>query len=672
MFGRISPMKNPFLSAGVFPDFANITPEAAREALPVLIKSTSESIDRLEKDAPAEWDGLIRAMDDATRPLWHAWGLIAHMTSVMNSDAWRKVEEDFQGDIVSLSLRIGQSRRFYELEKELLGKTSDPTRRRILEKAIQGAEHSGVALEGEARERFNAIQTELAKVSNDFSNCVLDATKAFSLTVTDESDVDGLPENIKKMIKTDEGWRLTIEDAVYVPAMKHLKNRSLRERLCRARSTRAPENTARIDRLLALKSEIATLLGFGSYAELSVSTKSAPGIPAVMKMIDDLSGVAKPVSVKEREDLEAFAKSKGFEGESLEPWDLSFWAERLREERYAYSEEELSKYFNFEDVLKGAFSLAERLFGVQVEKADGEAPVWHRDVRFFRVKDLAGATLAHFYFDPYSRPETKRGGAWMNSFETLRVGDDGKVILPLALLVCNQALPDERGICLMNFREVETLFHEFGHSLQHMLTRIDEESASGLGLVEWDAVEIASQFMENWCVDQKTVGAFARHVDTHEPIPAELIEKVRKAKTFRAANFTLRQLSFAKTDMILHGAQGPLKEAPNDVKTAIFTDFCPGATIAEDRFLESFTHIFAGGYSAGYYSYMWSEVMSADAFGAFEEAGLDDEAAVIATGRRYRETILANGGSKPAMETFREFRGRLPEVDALLRHLGLK
>ncbi len=665
-------MKNAFLEAGRFPDFPNITPEAAREALPILIERTKKTIDELEKTAPAEWDGLIRAMDDATRPLWHAWGLVSHMTSVMNSDEWRKIEEDFQGDIVSLSLRIGQSERFYGLEKELLEKTSDPVRRRILEKAIEGAEHSGVALKGEKRERFNAIQTELAKTGNDFSNCVLDATKAFSLTVADEAEIDGLPENIKKMIKTPEGWRLTIEDAVYVPAMKHIKNRSIRERLARARSTRAPENTARIDKLLALKAEEASLLGFGSFAELSVAVKSAPGVDAVMKMIGDLSEVAKPVSVKEREDLESFAKSKGFEGGKLEPWDISFWAERLREERYAYSEAELSKYFNFEDVLEGAFKLAERLFGIKVEKADGEAPVWHKDVRFFRVKDLAGLTLAHFYFDPYSRPETKRGGAWMNSFETLRPGPDGERILPLALLVCNQALPDEKGVCLMNFREVETLFHEFGHSLQHMLTRIDEESASGISLIEWDAVEIASQFMENWCVDPRTVGAFARHVDTKEPIPAELVEKVRKAKTFRAANATLRQLSFAKTDMILHGAEGPLSATPNEVKTAVFDDFCPGATIEGDRFLESFTHIFAGGYSAGYYSYMWSEVMSADAFGAFEEAGLDDEQAVVATGRRYRETILANGGSKGAMDTFREFRGRAPEVDALLRHLGLK
>ena len=660
-------MKNPFLEYQVFPDFANITPQAAAEAMPLLAQRARARIAELEEAAARDdtaW-GTVLEISEATRLLWRAWGIVTHETSVMNSPEWREVEEKHQPEVIALGLAIAQSKAFCALYKRLAGEEKDPVRRRILECAVRDAELSGVALEGEKKERFNEIQTRLGKLATDFSNCVLDATKAWKMPVAkaDEARLEGLPAHIKAMVANadGEGWTLTIEDAVYVPAMKHLKDAGLRESLFRARATRAPENTQRIAEILALKQEEAELLGYGNFAEVSLATKCAPSVKAVMEMIDEMAAAAKPAEAKEDAALEEFA------GKRLELWDRTYYAERLRERDFAYSEEELAQYFNFEDVIAGLFALAKRLFGIDVEKADGEAAVWHPDVRFFRIKEN-GRTVAHFYLDPYSRPATKLGGAWMNSFETLR---DGGKVLPLALMVCNQSLPGEDGKCLMNFREVETLFHEFGHALQHTLTRVTEEGASGLNLIEWDAVELASQFMENWCVDERTLKSFARHAKTGEAIPRDLLLRVKAARNFRAGAATCRQLAFAKTDLLLHS--GPLGQgrSAEDVKREVFEDFMPGCQLPQDRFLESFTHIFSGGYSAGYYSYKWSEVMSADAFGAFEEAGLDDEEKVQALGRKYRESILANGGAQSALETFKEFRGHAPSPAALLRQQGL-
>ena len=672
-------MKNPFFSIGAFPDFPNLTPAAADEALPQLLVAARARVDELEASAPATWEGYVVALDDAQRPLWEAWGIVSHLQSVCNSEAWRKVEEKYQGDIVAFSLRVGQSRRFYDLAKTLLARLPPDaaTRRRILEKTIRGAELAGVALEGARQARFNEIQAALAKLANDFHNHVLDATKGFSLMLATPVEVEGLPAQLKAMMAgtndPEKGpWRVTVEDAVYLPFMKHSRNRPVREALFRARATRASsgdlDNTPLIARILALRKELAALLGFGNYAELSLASKTAPSVAAVYAMIDALAAASRPVAARERDDLAAFAAAHGFAG-ALEPWDVAFWSERRREKLYAYSEEELSRYFNLPVVLKGLFSLTERLFGVTVEPMERPVPVWQEDVRVFRVRDAAGAEIAQFYFDPYSRPETKGGGAWMNEFRARERRADGTLRTPLAVICCNQARPDAQGRALMRFSEVETLFHEFGHALQHMLTTVDDVDASGLNLIDWDAVEVASQFMENWCYDAKTVKAFARHVETHAPIPDALLARVRAAKNDRAATASLRQLAFARLDMALH-VDPPAD--PNALKARIFADDMPGATVPEDRFLNAFTHIFAGGYAAGYYGYKWSEVMSADVFGAFEEAGLDDEEAVRRVGRRYRETFLALGGSVDPMEVFRRFRGRAPSPEALLRQTGLK
>lgn len=684
---------NPFLKIPEFPDFAAMTPKSANEALPVLLAEAEKEFDRIEANPGDSWETLIVPLQDACHPLFEAWTFVSHLHSVCNNDEWRKTVEKFQGPLVQFSLKTGQSRKIYNAVESLLlelnGKksTSNPSpdesaRKRILERMALGAELSGVALEGEAKERFNEISEKLAKLQTSFRNNVLDATKDFSLLLDSPEDVEGLSATLKSMTSQsgvpEKGpWRISLEDAVYAPFMQHSSNRAAREILYLARCTRASagktDNTQLAGEILSLRAELANILGFDSYAKLSIAEKSAPSEAAVLKMIDGLQNVAEPAAEKEDESLQAFAASAGFEG-TLMPWDRAYWAEKQKEALFSYSEDELSKYFDFETVLRSLFDLTHRLFDVEIEEQTGKVPVWHKDVRFFAVKDETGTESAYFYLDPFSRPESKSGGAWMNGLRTKSARMGTK---PSAVMCCNQSLPDANGRCLMRQNEVETLFHEFGHALQHLLTRIGEYGASGIELIEWDAVEIASQFMENWAVDKTTLSRTAHHCETGEPLPEELLENVRKAKTFRSANDTMRQLSFALLDFKLHMETNCGTTAEESAKAAremqnkIFAKMSPRSNIDTDRFLNSFTHIFAGGYAAGYYGYKWSEVASADAFAAFEEAGIDNPEATAATGKRYRETILALGGAYSPMEVFKRFRGREPEPEALLKHSNL-
>ena len=626
-----------------FPDWDKFTPEFATAELTRLLEVSEASVKDVEASKDTSYEDFVWKLDDATRDLWHTWGAVAHMLGVMNSDAWRKVEETFQPKLVEFSLRVSQSPALYArskavyaaLESAAKGGADVPAvRLRIVEKMIQGAELAGVGLEGEKKARFNEIQAELAKLGADFANAVIDATAAFKY----EKD----------------GKTYTIDDANYVETMKHCADREVREKLCRARSTRAPENSERIAKLLKLRRECAEILGFSNYADLSLATKCAPSVAAVLKMIDDLD--AATVDIAKDEDVELATMQEPGAGE-VQPWDITYLSEKLREKKYSYSEEELKKHFEFADVLKGLFRMAKFLFGVEVEEVVGEAKpsVWHPDVRFFAVKEN-GREVAHFYLDPYVRTGLKQGGAWMNELCN-RVEHLG--LLPLSLIVLNYKLPDENGKTFMPMRDVETLFHEFGHALQCMLTRVEEEDAAGICLIEWDAVEVASQFMENWCLDDRT----------GIELPADLKAKVIAAKNFRAASACRRQLALAKTDLSLHIAD-EVADA-NAVKKETFAHFGM-PVVPEDIFLCGFTHIFSGGYSAGYYGYKWSEVMSADCYGAFEEAGLTDDGAMQSLGMKYRETILGLGGSVNALGVFRRFRGRDPEIDALLRQQGLK
>lgn len=606
-----------------FFDWKNFTPALAARRLAELLPAAENAVTELEQTCAATYEDLVWRINDATRELWRTWGALSHMMSVMNTDEWRKVQEEWQPKIIAFSLRVSQSPQLYKAAKTLVqnGKVEDSTRRRILEKMVEGAELAGVALEGDAKVRFNEIQAKLAKLGSDFVNAIIDATT---------------PE---------------ISDANYPETMKHEPDRAKRERLYRLRCTRAPENGERINEILSLRREAAQILGFDSFAEKSLKTKSAATVAAVREMIAKLDEATTAIAEREERELREGATTP------LEPWDLAWEAERLRERKYAYSEEELKRSFKFDKVLDGLFNMCRFLFGIEVREIAGDAmpPVWHEDVRFFEVCEK-GETIAHFYLDPFVRTGLKSGGAWMNEFRN-RFDRDG--LTPVAVIVLNLPLRDENGECLMPMREVETLFHEFGHALQCMLTRVGEEDAAGINLVEWDAVEVASQFMENWCLDDRT----------GIEVPQELKSKVRAARNFRAAAICRRQLAFAKTDLDLHEAESV--EDPNRVKEENFAHFgLP--LIPEDRFLNAFSHIFAGGYAAGYYSYKWAEVMSADCYGAFEEAPIDNDEAVRILGERYRETVLALGGSKSALEVFRRFRGRDPEITALLRQQGLE
>ncbi len=635
--------------------------------------------------------GGIEAIHDA---LEIPWGAVSQLLAVVNSDPLRTTYEAVQPDVVAFGTRLGQSTALYtafeRLRESDTYETLGPEQRRVLEVLRRDARLSGVGLDAVPRERFAEIERELAELATRFANQVLDDTRRFALTLRDPDEVDGLPESWRGLTAQaareagEEGasaeagpWRVTLDAPSLVPFLAHARRRALREQVYRAYVTRASggesDNRPLIESILALRREQAALLGYASYAELSVASKMAPDVAAVEGLLEDLRGASRDAAERDLRELADRAAADGApEAQNLKPWDLAFWAERLREERFDYSEEELRPYFPLPRVLAGLFALSERLFGVRIEEADGDAPVYHPDVRFFRVFDRGGAPVASFYLDPYARPSEKRGGAWMADCLGRRRLESG-VRNPVAFLVCNQTPPVGDAPSLMSFDEVTTLFHEFGHGLQHMLTAVECGLVAGIQNVEWDAVELPSQFMENWCYHRETVRGISGHVETGEPLPDALFDKVCAARTFRAGSDMLRQIYFGMTDIELHHRYG--REGDDADAFAVQRRIAERTTVVppipEDRFLCSFGHIFGGGYAAGYYSYKWAEVLSADAFAAFEEAGLGDADAIAAVGHRFRDTVLARGGSQAPGEVFAAFRGRDASPDALLRHSGL-
>ncbi|MEO0480419.1 MAG: M3 family metallopeptidase [Planctomycetota bacterium] len=677
------------------PAFDRVETEHVEPGIRKLLEELKAGQASLEESATPTWEGLIEPLERLTEPLSQAWGVVSHLMGVRNSDELRAAHAAVQPEVVQAFTDLSQSKRLFELTKVL--QNSDayaamaPAQKRILDQAVQGYELSGVALEGDEKTRFNEIQARSAELSTAFSNHVLDATKAVPLKLTSKDEVAGLPESTLQaaaQAATQNGedgataedgpWHIPLDPTISMAFLQYADRSDLREKVYRAWVSRASEgdldNSALIDEILALRQEKSELLGFANYAELSLARKMADSPDAVHKLLDRLCEVALPAARKEHDELVAFAAEQG--QTDLAHWDFGYWAEKLRQDRYAFTEEELRPYFPLPRVLDGLFALCERLFGARVEAADGDAPVWNKDARFFRILDAeSSAPIAAFYLDPYSRPADKRGGAWMDEClgrSKLFTAPGENVRLPIAYLVCNGTAPVGDRPSLMTFREVETLFHEFGHGLQHMLTRIEHDSAAGISGVEWDAVELPSQFMENWCLHGPTLLGMAKHWETGETLPLELFEKIKAAKTFRQGSATCRQLYFARTDMALHADYDPSKDGtPFDVMRAVAAKTTVIPPLPEDRFLNSFSHIFGGGYAAGYYSYKWAEVLSADAFAAFEENGLEDDAAVQSTGRQFRDTVLALGGSEHPMEVFRQFRGREPSPDALLRHAGL-
>ncbi|MBC6419598.1 MAG: M3 family metallopeptidase, partial [Prochloron sp. SP5CPC1] len=519
--------------------------------------------------------------------------------------------------------------------------------------------------------------------STKFANNVLDATKAFQLKLTRAEEVDGLPPSslsLAAQAAIDAGfenatpetgpWIITLDYPSYIPFMKYSTNSQLREQLYKAFVTRAGggdlDNHPLIDRILELRQEKATILGFESYAQLSLARKMAPNVEAVEELLEELRGVSYHAAEAELAQLKAFAGN-----EDLKHWDISFWAEKQREAKFAFNAEELRPYFPLPQVLQGLFDLANQLFGVTITPAEQKAPVWHPDVSYFQIQDETDAIIAYFYLDPYSRPQEKRGGAWMNDCIG-RAKFQEEVRLPVAYLICNQTPPLGDKPSLMTFEEVETLFHEFGHGLQHMLTQVDYPEAAGINNIEWDAVELPSQFMENWCYHGPTLFAMAKHYETGETLPEHYYDKLLAAKNYMSGSGMLRQLHFSQVDLELHHRYEPSgEETPSEVRERVAKTTTVMAPLAEDALLCSFGHIFAGGYAAGYYSYKWAEVLSADAFAAFEEVGLESKDAIASTGRRFRDTVLALGGSEHPMEVFKAFRGREPQTEPLLRHSGL-
>jgi oligopeptidase A len=694
------------------PPFEAITAEQVRAHIPELMGQLQAELSALEEQlelalgsgAPLQWNQVMDPLQRMGERLRWSWGVVSHLNGVCNSPELREAHASQQAAVVQFGNQAGQSQVIYRALQHLQaqGRGLDATQQRILAAELRDMQLRGVGLSGEVQEAFNAASQELAELSTRFGNQVLDATNSWTLSLTNPADVDGLPTSLLDQLAQAsraagaEGstaelgpWLLGLDMPRYGPFMKYSRRRDLREQLYKAHVGRASgqgegstadlNNWPLIEQILSLRGQQAQRLGYANWAEVSLAAKMADSEAAVEQLLEELRLAAHPVAQQELEALRACAARHGApEAAELKPWDVSYWAEVLRQESFELDSEALRPYFPLPRVLEGLFSLCGRLFDIRIEAADGEAPVWHPDVRFFRVLEGTGAgpragnAIAAFYLDPYSRPGSKRGGAWMDECLVRSVQADGSPVLPVAYLICNQSPPVGDTPSLMTFEEVETLFHEFGHGLQHMLTTVERPQVAGINGVEWDAVELPSQFMENWCYDRATLLGMARHWQSGAALPEEEFAKLQAARTFMGGAATLRQVHFALTDLRLHSQWHPgCGQTPEQLRRQIAASTTVLAPIDEDAFLCSFGHIFAGGYAAGYYSYKWAEVLSADAFEAFEDVGLENETQIRETGRRFRDTVLSLGGSLDPKAVFEAFRGRQPSSEALIRHSGL-
>ena len=693
---------SPLLRGEGLPQYSAINPEMVSRDVPALLKALNDEFSALEQsldqalnsDAPLPWDAVMIPMQRIGERLRWSWGVVSHLNGVCNSKDLREAHAAQQPEVVRLGNRLGQSQVLHRALQRLRDQPAEPlseTRQRILAAELLSMRHRGVGLAPDVQSAFNTSSERLAALSTQFSNHVLDATQQWTLMLRDPEQVAGLPPRALDALaaaareagETDATassgpWLLGLDMPRYLPFLTHAENRDLRETVYRAHVSRASDgdldNRALIEEILSLRTEQAARLGYRHWADVSLAAKMADDVDAVEALLEELRAAAFPAAERELAELKACAARQGAaEAETLAAWDVPYWSEQLRRERFDLDQEALRPWFPLPQVLEGLFGLCNRLFDVEIRAADGDAPIWHPDVRYFRVHGRDGAPVAAFYLDPFSRPASKRGGAWMDECLGRSRSADGEPVLPVAYLICNQTPPVGEAPSLMSFEEVETLFHEFGHGLQHMLTTVEEPEAAGINNVEWDAVELPSQFMENWCLDRATLMVMARHWQTGEPLPEEEYRKLLLSRTFNAGLATLRQVHFALTDLRLHSSWTPASgTSPDELRRSIAETTNVIAPIPEDQFLCAFGHIFAGGYSAGYYSYKWAEVLSADAFAAFEEVGLDQEQQVRATGARFRDTVLSLGGSRAPAEVFQAFRGRSASTAALIRHSGLQ
>lgn len=678
---------NPLLDFSGLPRFDAITPAHVAPAVGSLLNESRTLVERLTADTiPATWIDFAAPLADGIERLTRAWGIVGHLHSVNDVPEWREAYNAQLPEVSRFYAELGQNLALFSKYKAILESPAfaqlSPEQQRIVTNEVRDFRLSGAELPEEKKPRFQAIQEELASLAAKFSENLLDATNAFAEFVTDEAELAGLPADVvdaaREAANKDgkPGWKFTLHMPSYWPVQQFADCRRLRATLYRASATRASEfgpaeldNTPLIRRILELRKEEATLLGYDNFAAVSLVPKMAESVPQVLSFLHDLARKAKPFAEKDVAELRAFAAAElGLE--SLEAWDYGYASEKLRQARYDFSAQEVKPYFTEPKVLAGLFQVAESLYGVHI-KPD-TAPTWHEDVRFFRIESSDSALIGQFYLDSYAR-ETKRGGAWMDEAISRRRIAHG-IQTPVAYLCCNFPRPvggkdGQPRPATFSHGDVETLFHETGHGLHHLLTRVEELGVSGIHGVEWDAVELPSQFMENYCWEWDVLRQMSGHIDTGAPLPRALFDKMLAAKNFQSGMLAVRQIEFALFDMLLHSRFDPAGEQSvlellEDVRREVAVTFPP----EWNRFPNSFSHIFAGGYAAGYFSYKWAEVLSADCYAAFEEAGDPFDAV---TGRRFLEEIIAIGGSRPAIENFRAFRGRDPGVDALLRHSGM-
>ncbi|MCI1003671.1 M3 family metallopeptidase [Herbaspirillum sp. C7C8] len=681
---------NPLLDFSGYAQFDAIQPEHVTPALDKLLADASRLVTELEAPmAEVTWDNFVEPLESATEKLGRAWSVVGHLNSVMDTPALRATYNENQPRLVEFWTGLGQNLALFEKYKALQASPAfaslTAARRKVVDNAVRDFRLSGAELAEDKKERFAEIQEKQAMLTTRFSENVLDATNDFALFVEDEAELSGLPTDVKQAARAaaekdgKPGYKFTLHFPSYFPVLQYADNRALREKIYRANATKASElgakpewdNSANIDQILQLRKEEAQLLGYANFAEVSLVAKMAKSPSEVIAFLEDLGQRARPFGQKDYEELKTFAREKlGLD--ELKAWDSTYASEKLREQRYAFSEQEVKQYFPEPKVVGGLFQVAQQLFGVQI-KPD-TAPVWHKDVKFFRI-ERDGQLVGQFYLDLYAR-SGKRGGAWMDDARARRLTAQG-VQTPIAYLVCNFTEPAVvDGVtkpALFTHDEVITLFHEFGHGLHHMLTQVDEVGVSGISGVEWDAVELPSQFMENFCWEWDVLQQLTAHAETGEPLPRALYDKMIAAKNFQSGLQMLRQVEFSLFDMLIHheyevGGQQTVQQLLDSVRDRIAVIRPPEF----NRFQHSFSHIFAGGYAAGYYSYKWAEVLSADAYSAFEEAAASSGNVIsLETGRRFQQEILAVGGSRPAIESFKAFRGREPSIDALLRHSGM-
>ena len=673
---------NPLLQHSDLPLFDQIKPEHVNEAVDALLTEAAKALDTVTDSAfPSEWQAIAKVLDVNTERLSRAWGAVSHLNSVADTPELRAAYNDALPKVTEFWTRLGADERLYAKYKAVQTDALDTAQQQALKNALRNFVLGGAELQGDAKTRYAAIQERMAELSQKFSENALDATDRFALYVEKET-LEGVPDDVINTARAaaekegKDGYKLTLKMPCYLPVMQFAKSSDLRHQLYRAYVTRASDqasnefaaldNSALIKEILQLREEEAKLLGFQNYAEVSVATKMADSPAKVISFLRDLAQRARPFAEKDLADMRQFATAH-LDLQNPQAWDWPYIGEKLKEARYSFSEQEVKQYFTAPKVLQGLFKIIETLFEVQIH--EDKAPVWHPAVGFYRI-ERKGQLVGQFYLDPPARAG-KRGGAWMDDVRARWLRPDTQALqTPVAHLVCNFAEGVEGQPPLLTHDDVITLFHEFGHGLHHMLTQVNERDVSGISGVEWDAVELPSQFMENFCWEWSVLKHMTAHVKTGEALPRELFDKMVEAKNFQSGLQTLRQIEFALLDMLLHSEHKPsddfmpiLKKVREEVAVIQAPEF--------NRMAHTFSHIFAGGYAAGYYSYKWAEVLSADAYAAFEETALPDGSPNLETGRRYREAILEAGGSRPALDSFVAFRGREPSLNALLRHQGM-